>query len=410
MSILNKTLRDYQVDLSKKAVDILKEKKIVYLQFSVRVGKTATALETCRLYGAKKVLFLTKKKAIGSIESDYKDFGFTFDLTVINNESLQKVTDNDFDIVIQDEAHSMGAFPKPSNRTKDFKLRFSRVPMILLSGTPSAESYSQWYHQFWLSAYNPFAQYKNFYQWSKTFVNVKQRQLGHGLINDYSDAKIDLIDAVIQPYILKFTQEESGFESKVNEHVIYYPTLCRNLIERLEKDLIIEGKENVILADTGAKLMQKVHQLESGTIKFECGKSMILNTRKAEFIRDYFEGKKLAILYYFVEEFELLKLVFPNFTTDLDEFNRTDKHYIGQQYASSMGINLSAAHSLVFYSFGYSGTHFLQAIDRLTTKERKKNDVYFVFGKGSLSERIYKVVSKKKNFTLKMYERTKDSK
>ncbi|MFY8170649.1 MAG: hypothetical protein ACOVK2_05990, partial [Candidatus Fonsibacter sp.] len=111
-----KTLRDYQVDLSKKAVDILKEKKIVYLQFSVRVGKTATALETCRLYGAKKVLFLTKKKAIGSIESDYKDFGFTFDLTVINNESLQKVTDNDFDIVIQDEAHSMGAFPKPSNR------------------------------------------------------------------------------------------------------------------------------------------------------------------------------------------------------------------------------------------------------------------------------------------------------
>ena len=80
-----KELRDYQVDLSKKAVDILKEKKIVYLQFSVRVGKTATALETCRLYGAKKVLFLTKKKAIGSIESDYKDFGFTFDLTVINN-------------------------------------------------------------------------------------------------------------------------------------------------------------------------------------------------------------------------------------------------------------------------------------------------------------------------------------
>lgn len=402
-----KTLRDYQVDLSKKAVDILKEKKIVYLQFSVRVGKTATALETCRLYGAKKVLFLTKKKAIGSIESDYKDFGFTFDLTVINNESLQKITDNDFDIVIQDEAHSMGAFPKPSNRTKDFKLRFSRVPMILLSGTPSAESYSQWYHQFWLSAYNPFAQYKNFYQWSKTFVNVKQRQLGHGLINDYSDAKIDLIDAVIQPYILKFTQEESGFESKVNEHVIYYPTLCRNLIERLEKDLIIEGKENVILADTGAKLMQKSHQLENGTIKFENGKSMILNTQKAEFIRDYFEGKKLAILYYYIEELNLLKLIFPNSTNDIEEFNRTDKHYIGQQYSSAMGVNLSAAHSLIFYSFGYSGTHFLQAIDRLTTKERKKNDVYFVFGKGSLSERIYKVVSKKKNFTLKMYENGK---
>ena len=398
-------LRDYQLELSHKAVDILKDKRIVYLAMQVRTGKTLTALHTAHLYGAKNVLFLTKKKAISSIESDYKNFGYSFNITIVNDEQLPKIESN-YDLIIHDEHHRFGAFPKPSQRVKEFKLKFSRIPMIFLSGTPAAESYSQMFHQFWVSGYTPFKEV-NFYKWAKTYVNVKQKQLGYAIVNDYSEAKIDLIDAVIQPYILKFTQEESGFESKVNEHVIYYPTLCRNLIDRLEKDLIIEGKENVILADTGAKLMQKVHQLESGTIKFECGKSMILNTCKAEFIRDYFEGKKLAILYYFVEEFELLKLVFPNFTTDLDEFNRTDKHYIGQQYSSAMGVNLSKAHCLVFYSFGYSGTNFLQAIDRLTTKERKTNDVYFVFGKGSLLERIYKVVSQKKNFTLKMYENGK---
>ena len=398
-------LRDYQLELSHKAVDILKDKRIVYLAMQVRTGKTLTALHTAHLYGAKNVLFLTKKKAISSIESDYKNFGYSFNITIVNDEQLPKIESN-YDLIIHDEHHRFGAFPKPSQRVKEFKLKFSRIPMIFLSGTPAAESYSQMFHQFWVSGYTPFKEV-NFYKWAKTYVNVKQKQLGYAIVNDYSEAKIDLIDAVIQPYILKFTQEESGFESNVNEHVIYYPTLCCNLIERLEKDLIIEGKENVILADTGAKLMQKVHQLESGTIKFECGKSMILNTCKAEFIRDYFEGKKLAILYYFVEEFELLKLVFPNFTTDLDEFNRTDKHYIGQQYSSAMGVNLSKAHCLVFYSFGYSGTNFLQAIDRLTTKERKTNDVYFVFGKGSLLERIYKVVSQKKNFTLKMYENGK---
>ena len=58
-----KKLRDYQIDLSQKAVEILRDKKLVYLNFSVRTGKTATALETCRLFGAKKVLFLTKKKS-----------------------------------------------------------------------------------------------------------------------------------------------------------------------------------------------------------------------------------------------------------------------------------------------------------------------------------------------------------
>lgn len=398
-------LRDYQVKISEQAVNILRDKKLVYLICQVRTGKTLMALNTAHLYGAKNVLFLTKKKAISSIESDYNNFGYSFNITIVNDEQLRKIECN-YDLIIHDEHHRFGAFPKPSQRVKEFKLKFSRIPMIFLSGTPAAESYSQMFHQFWVSGYTPFKEV-NFYKWAKTYVNVKQKQLGYAIVNDYSDAKIDLIDAVIQPYILKFTQEESGFESKVNEHVIYYPTLCRNLIERLEKDLIIEGKENVILADTGAKLMQKVHQLESGTIKFECGKSMILNTRKAEFIRDYFEGKKLAILYYFVEEFELLKLVFPNFTTDLDEFNRTDKHFIGQCYSTAMGVNLSAASCLVFYSIGYSGSMFIQARDRMTIKGRKSNDVYFVFGKDSLLERIYKTVSKKKNFTLKMYEKGK---
>jgi hypothetical protein len=392
-------LRDYQIDLSKKAVNILKEKKIVYLQFSVRVGKTATALETCKLYGAKKVLFLTKKKAISSIESDYKDFGFTFDLTVINNESLQKITDNDFDLVIQDEAHSMGAFPKPSKRTKDFKLRFSFLPMIFLSGTPAAESYSQMFHQFWVSSYTPFTQYGNFYKWSKTFVNVKPKHLGHGVVNDYTDAKKDLIDLVIEPYILKYTQKESGFESKVNEHVIYIPELCQKLISKLKKDKIIIGKEEAILADTGSKMMQKLHQLESGTIKFESGNSQSLDYSKAIFIRDKFKGKKIAILYYYVEELELLKQVFTNHTNDLNEFNTTDKDFIGQQYSSALGVNLSKADCLIMYNFGFSGTNYLQSIDRLSTISRKENNVYFVYGKGSLTERIHSVVKQKKNFT-----------
>jgi hypothetical protein len=401
-------LRDYQNEISHKACGILKEKRIVYLMMQVRTGKTLTALETAKLYGANNVLFLTKKKAISSIESDYKNFGYTFNLTVTNDEQLANIEGN-YDLIIHDEHHRFGAFPKPSKRVKEFKLKFSRVPMIFLSGTPASESYSQMYHQFWVSSYSPFKDV-NFYKWSKTFVNVKQKNMGYAMINDYSDAKIALIDEVIQPYIIKFTQEQSGFESKVKEHVIYYPTLCRNLIERLEKDLIIEGKENVILADTGAKLMQKVHQLEGGTIKFESGKSMILNTRKAEFIRDYFEGKKLAIFYYYVEELELLKLVFPNSTSDLNEFNTTDKHYIGQQYSSALGVNLSKAHCLVFYNFGFSGTNFIQSIDRLTTKERKENDVFFIFGKDSLTEKIYKTVSQKKNFTLKQYERTRTTK
>ena len=98
-------LRDYQEEISAKAVDILKSKKIVYLAMEVRLGKTLTALQTANDYGAKKVLFLTKLKAIKSIQDDYNAIQPNFEIKIINNESLHKVTDNDFDLLISDEHH-----------------------------------------------------------------------------------------------------------------------------------------------------------------------------------------------------------------------------------------------------------------------------------------------------------------
>jgi hypothetical protein len=401
--MMSKELRDYQVDISQKAFEILKEKKIVYLNMQPRTGKTLTSLNTAQLFNAKNVLFITKKKAIGSIQDDYNDFNFLFDITIINAESLHKV-EGDFDLIISDEHHGNGAFPKPSNRTKLFKLKYSSLPMIFLSGTMHSESGSQIFHQFWISDFSPFKEYGNFYKWSKVFVNIKQKNLGYGLVNDYSSAKIDLINESINSYIIKYTQEDSGFKSKVNEHILHSSEINSSIIDRLKRDLVVEGKDEVILADTKSKLMQKIHQLENGTIKFESGNAKVLDYSKANFIKDKFKDKKIAIFYYYIAEFELLKETFSNHTTDIDEFNNSDKTYIGQQYSSAMGINLSSADCLVFYNFGFSGTNFIQSIDRLTTINRLENNVYFVFPNGSLTEKIYKVVSKKKNFTEKMFK------
>ena len=66
-------LRPYQDEIAKKATKILKECGFVYLSMEVRTGKTLTALETAYNFGAKKVLFITKKKAFSSIMSDYKE-------------------------------------------------------------------------------------------------------------------------------------------------------------------------------------------------------------------------------------------------------------------------------------------------------------------------------------------------
>lgn len=401
-------LRPYQERIASDAVRILKEKHIVYLAMEVRTGKTLTALDTARQYGARRVLFLTKKKAISSIQSDFEKFGFDFDLLVVNDESMHKIEFSP-DLVIHDEHHRFGAYPKPGKYTKMFKERFGHLPMIFLSGTPSPESYSQLYHQFWVSRFHPFKQWQSFYKWANNFVNKKERHLGHGKVTDYSDANKELIDKFIDPYMITFTQAEAGFNTEVKETILTVPMDSRTyeLIDRLKKDLVIEGNDEVILADTGVKLMQKCHQLYSGTVKFESGNAMVLDYSKAEYIQDRFWQNKIAIFYKFTAELTMLKDVFGDkLTQDIDEFNSDPNKWIALQIVSGReGVNLSAADYLVYLNIDFSAVSYWQSRDRLTTMQRKSNDVFWIFSENGIESKIYKSVMNKKDYTLKHFKR-----
>lgn len=399
-------LRDYQIELSNKGVDILNRKKIVYLNFEVRTGKTLTSLEIAKLYGAKKVLFATKKKAIQSIIKDYEDFGYnnSFEIMVINNDSLHKVhnIEDPFDLVIHDESHRFGSFPKPSKVAKIFKEQYSYLPMILLSGTMTPESYSQVYHQFWVSKYSPFEEI-NFYKWANVYVNKKDRYLAHGKITDYSDARIDFIKKVIDPYILTFTQKQAGFTTDVKEEVltVKMKDSTYNVIELLKRDRIVIGKKGEVIADTPVKLQQKVHQMYSGTIKFEDGSRTVFDYSKAEFIKERFKGSKIGIFYKFKAEWDALKEIYKDsLTNDLEEFNTTDKNIALQVVSGREGISLKQADYLIYYNIDFSAVSYWQSKDRMTTMDRKFNKVFWVFSKGGIEQKIYKSVMNKKNYTL----------
>jgi len=146
----------------------------------VRTGKTLTSLGIADSMGCKNVLFVTKKKAMSSIQSDYDMMSPSFSVTIINYESLHTIKDFTFDMIVCDEAHSMGAFPKPSERAKlvkDFILKNKNPYVVLLSGTPTPESYSQMYHQVYGIKNNPFKEYKNFYRFCDDYVAVKERMM-----------------------------------------------------------------------------------------------------------------------------------------------------------------------------------------------------------------------------------------
>ncbi len=407
---MEKKLRDYQVDIANKAVEILKVNKIVYLAAEVRCGKTLMALETARLFGANKVLFLTKKKAISSIIGDYNDFNYAqyFSIEVMNDESMHKLT-GDYDLVVHDESHRFGSFPKPGVGAKTFKKMFASLPMIFLSGTMSPESYSQLYHQFWVSNASPFRKYTNFYKWANDFVKIKKKYLGSHEVNDYSDADRDKVMSVIKDYVITFTQEQAGFSSEIEEEILYVlmSPLTYSMCNKLKKDLVVEGKEEVILADTPVKLQQKLHQMYSGTVKFESGNSMVFDSSKAGFIKHRFYGNKIGIFYKFKAELDALKEVFKdNLTTDVDEFNNSRKCIALQIVSGREGISLRNADYLVFYNIDFSATSYWQARDRMTTMDRKFNKVYWIFAQGGIESHVYKQVLNKKNFTLSHFKKT----
>jgi hypothetical protein len=401
-------LRDYQSKLAKEGVEILTHKKIVYYCCEVRTGKTAIALETCKLFGAKKVLFVTKKKAISSIERDHFNFGYEFEIVIINDQSLHKIDDIDFDLVVSDEHHKYGAFPKPNKVAQLFKKRYSHLPMIFLSGTPTPESHSQWFNQFWVSDYSPFKQYTNFYKWAVDYVDVKEKRLGYAVIKDYSQAKESLIKRVIQNYLITFTQAQAGFTTSVNEMILEceMQPITNLIINKLKKNLVVKNTDGqVILGDTGVKLMQKIHQLSSGTCKFEDGTSKVIDYSKAEFTLEKFKGVKIAIFYVFKEEYNALLSVFgvENLTNDVQEFDNTDKNIALQIVSGREGISLKNAKYLVYYNIAFSATSYWQSRDRLTTMQRQSNEVFWIFSKGGIELDIYKTVLKKKDYTLKIF-------
>jgi hypothetical protein len=401
--------RDYQYDIIKQGSDILKQSGFLYLAMEVRTGKTLTSLGIAGAIGAKNVLFLTKLKAISSIEADYKSLAPSYNLVVMNYESIHKLPDSKWDLIICDEAHSMGAMPKPSKRACQVKdlINLTKANVILLSGTPTPESYSQMYHQVYGIPKNPFREFKNFYKFCTKFVKVKTKMINGLAMNDYSEG-LDTIIEAMAPFTINYTQSEAGFVAKTVEEIfeVELKESTYKLINKLKRDLVVEGKEEVILGDTPVKLMSKMHQLYSGTIKFESGKSMVLDTSKAEFIQEQFMGCQIGIFYKFKEELVALQQIFGDeLTTDLDEFNNSFKNIALQIVSGREGISLKKAEYLVYYNIDFSATSYWQSKDRMTTKDRLENQVFWIFAKGGIEHDIYKAVTKKKNYTLNHFKK-----
>lgn len=405
--------REYQAKIIDQATEICNTHKFVYLTMEVRTGKTLTSLGIADKLKCSNVLFVTKKKAISSIDFDYKLLNPSFEITIINYESLHKVDSkpsNRFDFIVVDEAHSLGAFPKPSKRAKDIKtfIQKNNNPFVcLMSGTPTPESYSQMFHQVYGIPTNPFKKFVSFYKFARQYVNVTQRVINSMYINDYSKGLISILDEM-KPYTISFTQKEAGFINTIDEEIIIVDMKpsTYNVANKLSKDKVVEGETHLVMADTPAKMMQKLHQIYSGTIISESGTAITIDDSKATYIKQKFKNQKIAIFYKFKQEYKLLKSVFEDTVCNtIEEFSNTDKSIALQIVSGREGISLKEAEAIVYFNIDFSATSYWQSRDRMTTKDRRHSKVYWVFAKKGIEKEIYKTVIRKKDYTVRHFKR-----
>lgn len=412
-------LRPYQQQAATALARRLHQYSLAYLRGEVRTGKTLTVIEVARRLGCQRVLIVTKKKAIPSIEADVAAMAMQGVIAVTNYEQVPKRAGEHFDLLIVDEAHGIGAYPKPSKRFRDLKqIKFSKL--LLMSGTPSPESFSQLFHQLTLSLASPWSHYRTFYAWANAgYVNVQQKYVGTAMpVNDYSRANKAKILADMEPLTVQMTQEQAGFKQPIIERVHMVPMRRRTyrMANRIMRDGVIGRPDcRSVLADTGAKVMSKMRQLWSGTVIAEEHGSIITDDSKARYIvREWLGRSKVAVLYTFDAERRMLEKVLQRAgitTVNTPEaFNAGDRDtwFIGQVQASREGVNLSTADDLVFFGIDYAALSYLQGRDRASYLGRdRENRVHWLLAAGGMEPRILETVRQKQDFTVAHYRQSR---
>lgn len=415
-------LRPYQSQIAQDAAKRLKTLGIAYLAVEMRVGKTLMALETARLLKAKRVVFLTKLKAISSVQDDAEREGYSeFILTVTNYEQIQNhhntLTHADF--IILDESHGLGMFPKPALKAKALREVIGNKPVLFLSGTPSPESYSQLFHQFYVTQNSPWAGYKNFYAWAKDYVDVRLKRFGAIQVKDYSQAKQEKVMQDLEPYMISFTQEEAGFDiHEVDETIIDVRMEPRTyeIMDSLRKKRTAWYRtaygERELVADTASSYRSKIHQLCSGTaIWGRSGEGVqphdLIDFSKVRYIRDHYHGLRVAVFYQFAAERQMLESMLPKVTSDPKVFAENDDVvYISQIQAGSQGVDLSPADVLIFLNLNFSAMHYWQSRARLQTMTRtKRAHVHYLFATDGIERKILEAVKRKEDYTISHFMR-----
>jgi hypothetical protein len=379
----------HQIEKGEQTAAVIRSVGVCYLAGEVRSGKTRTALYALSLLGVKNVIWITKKMAISGIQREIAAVQPSFQITVTNYEQVSKHFSEDYDFVVVDEAHQLGCRGKPTKRVKDvYRLAYPHS-VLLLSGTPAAETALALYHQFVVTRHTPL-RYKNFFDFFRAWGIPNTIYLHGRQVEQYNKARPGLL-AHLEPYIVRMTQQDAGINATAQDivHKFALSDYTLELIEQIKRDQVITLRGRVYAFESDSAVRVAIHQIEAGAVLLEDEFVMLPNREIVDYILNTFgDSPDVAVMCHFRSTREKL-------TQHLHHVHL----YSSQGHAE--GVDLSQYKHFVIANTGYSGSSHIQRRDRgtridVTTPRR----VHHLMADGQLSENVYSAVSRKLDYNL----------
>jgi SNF2 family DNA or RNA helicase len=273
---------------------------------------------------------------------------------------------------------------------------------ILLSGTPTGGKYEKLWTQCRLLGWNItktefWKRYIEFRLWEPApFVPPIKIVTGYKNVED-----------------LKANLRKRGADFLKTEDVLTLPeqvftdVYCdsNKSYDKFCEDNLVAVEDKQLIGDTTLTRLLYRRQL--------CG---IYSNEKMKKFSDLIEStdNRIVVFYNFTEELERLKKVIGDrpysiingHVKDLSAYEKYENAIIFVQYqAGSMGLNLQLANCIIYYTLPLSSMHFEQSKKRIHRIGQKDTCFYYtLICKGSVEEKIFETLKKRKDYTEKLFE------